>query len=194
MQRSQIKYTTLVHLYLLIKIAFFTFHVWHAELMKCAQEFTLDRVLAGIHYFRCHDYIELVALVNILHEFISQHPKVYNLHNVCSWASFKPVLEFVIWSWFKLQASSWARLNQLVLELVWRFKHSFEPGSRFKPVLELGWTSFEASSRFKPACVMCDVQKWLCKLVVSHCLITKPLSSRNAKTKLFKDERFHLAD
>jgi RAD51-like protein 2 len=48
----------------------------HPELRKCAENFTLEKVLAGMHYFRCHDYVELVALVNILPQFVSQHPKV----------------------------------------------------------------------------------------------------------------------
>ena len=48
----------------------------YADLKRCAEEFTLDKVLGGIHYFRCHDYVELVALVNILPQFIAQHPKV----------------------------------------------------------------------------------------------------------------------
>ncbi|XP_064391836.1 DNA repair protein RAD51 homolog 3-like isoform X2 [Halichondria panicea] len=38
--------------------------------------FTLEGVLSGIHYYRCHDYIELVALVNLLPDIINQHPKV----------------------------------------------------------------------------------------------------------------------
>ena len=46
------------------------------ELWGYAEGFTMEKVLAGIHYFRCHDYVELVALVNILPQFISQHPKV----------------------------------------------------------------------------------------------------------------------
>ena len=50
--------------------------LYHAEMRRLAEEFTLDKVLAGIHYFRCHDYIELVALVNILPQFVAQHPKV----------------------------------------------------------------------------------------------------------------------
>lgn len=46
------------------------------ELRKCGDDFTLEKILAGIHYFRCHDYIELVSLVNILPQFISEHAKV----------------------------------------------------------------------------------------------------------------------
>ena len=45
-------------------------------MQETARQFTLEKVLAGIHYFRCHDYLELVALVNLLPEFLTQHPKV----------------------------------------------------------------------------------------------------------------------
>ena len=40
------------------------------------EEFTLEYALSRIHYYRCHDYIELVALVNLLPEIVAQHPKV----------------------------------------------------------------------------------------------------------------------
>ena len=43
---------------------------------QAASVLTVERVLSGIHYFRCHDYLELVALVNILPEFVAEHPKV----------------------------------------------------------------------------------------------------------------------
>ena len=46
------------------------------EMQQAGSGLTVERVLSGIHYFRCHDYLELVALVNILPEFIAQHPKV----------------------------------------------------------------------------------------------------------------------
>lgn len=52
--------------------------VFASEMMKVVKDFTLESVLKGIHYFRCHDYIELVALVNILPQFLSQHRKVRN--------------------------------------------------------------------------------------------------------------------
>ena len=53
------------------------------EMQETARLFTLEKVLAGIHYFRCHDYLELVALVNLLPEFLSQHPKVCTGVCVC---------------------------------------------------------------------------------------------------------------
>ncbi len=54
------------------------------EIQRLASDFTLDKILAGIHYFRCHDYVELVALVNILPQFIAQHPKVCLNHSLRS--------------------------------------------------------------------------------------------------------------
>jgi len=47
------------------------------EMRAAASQFTLEKALEGIHYFRCHDYLELVALVNLLPEFLTQHPKVH---------------------------------------------------------------------------------------------------------------------
>ena len=47
-------------------------------MLESANQFTLETALAGMHYFRCHDYLELVALINILPDFISKHPKVHN--------------------------------------------------------------------------------------------------------------------
>ena len=46
------------------------------ETQEAARQFTLEYILSGIHYFRCHDYLELVALVNILPEFLKEHSKV----------------------------------------------------------------------------------------------------------------------
>lgn len=45
-------------------------------MLESADQFTLETILAGMHYFRCHDYLELVALINVLPDFISKHPKV----------------------------------------------------------------------------------------------------------------------
>jgi len=39
-------------------------------------KFTVDSILSRMHYYRCHDYTELVALGNLLPDIISQHPKV----------------------------------------------------------------------------------------------------------------------
>lgn len=45
-------------------------------MLESVNQFTLEAILSGIHYFRSHDYLELVALVNLLSEFVSTHPKV----------------------------------------------------------------------------------------------------------------------
>ena len=47
-----------------------------SDMQAALQEFTLEYALSKIYYYRCHDYIELVALVNLLPEIASQHPKV----------------------------------------------------------------------------------------------------------------------
>ncbi|XP_029651675.1 DNA repair protein RAD51 homolog 3 [Octopus sinensis] len=38
--------------------------------------FTTDKVLNGIHYFRCRDYVELLAIIHLLSELIKDRPKV----------------------------------------------------------------------------------------------------------------------
>lgn len=38
--------------------------------------FSLDSILAHIYYFRCHDYVELLAQVHLLPDFLWQHSKV----------------------------------------------------------------------------------------------------------------------
>lgn len=39
-------------------------------------EITVESVLSGVHFYRCHDYVELLATVHLLPEFIKKHPKV----------------------------------------------------------------------------------------------------------------------
>ena len=36
----------------------------------------LEEILSGIHYFRAHDHMELVALVKTLPQFLATHQKV----------------------------------------------------------------------------------------------------------------------
>lgn len=38
--------------------------------------FNIEKVLSHIHYFRCHDYVQLIALVHTLDDFIRKHNKV----------------------------------------------------------------------------------------------------------------------
>ncbi|KAG8191539.1 hypothetical protein JTE90_019603 [Oedothorax gibbosus] len=40
------------------------------------EDFTVDKVLKGIHYYSCKSYTELIARVNLLSEFLTQHKKV----------------------------------------------------------------------------------------------------------------------
>ncbi|XP_042298426.1 DNA repair protein RAD51 homolog 3 [Sceloporus undulatus] len=40
------------------------------------ETFSLENILSHIYYFRCHDYVELLALVYLLPDFLSEHPKV----------------------------------------------------------------------------------------------------------------------
>eukprot|EP00079_Xenopus_tropicalis_P033319 XP_017947090.1 PREDICTED: DNA repair protein RAD51 homolog 3 isoform X2 [Xenopus tropicalis] len=44
--------------------------------IKAMQTFTLNEILSQIYYFSCHDYIELLAQINLLPDFLSSHPKV----------------------------------------------------------------------------------------------------------------------
>ncbi|GAB1602287.1 DNA repair protein RAD51 homolog 3-like isoform X1, partial [Argonauta hians] len=37
--------------------------------------FTTDKVLQGVHYYRCRDYVELLAILHLLPTFIKDHPK-----------------------------------------------------------------------------------------------------------------------
>lgn len=45
----------------------------HRDVMK---EFDVEKILSGIYYFRCHDHIQLIALVHTLDDFMSKHDKV----------------------------------------------------------------------------------------------------------------------
>ncbi|XP_076108680.1 DNA repair protein RAD51 homolog 3-like isoform X3 [Mytilus galloprovincialis] len=46
------------------------------ETKSSMSEFTTEKVLSRIHYYRCHDYVELLATVHLLPDFIKDHPKV----------------------------------------------------------------------------------------------------------------------
>ncbi|KAH9492193.1 DNA repair protein rad51c [Bulinus truncatus] len=46
----------------------------HCELGSI--DITVEKILAGIHYFYCQDYTELLACVHLLPSFLSQHQKV----------------------------------------------------------------------------------------------------------------------
>lgn len=46
--------------------------------LEAARRFNFESVLKGIHTYRCHDYIQLIALSHLLPEFIIKHSKVTN--------------------------------------------------------------------------------------------------------------------
>ncbi|XP_071093017.1 DNA repair protein RAD51 homolog 3-like [Haliotis cracherodii] len=46
------------------------------DVKEAANSFNLEKLLSGIHYFRCHDYIELLSTVHLLPKFVSEHKKV----------------------------------------------------------------------------------------------------------------------
>ncbi|KAL8560047.1 hypothetical protein ACOMHN_041516 [Nucella lapillus] len=39
-------------------------------------DYNLEKILSGVHYFRCHDYTELLATVHTLTSFLQTHPDV----------------------------------------------------------------------------------------------------------------------
>ena len=36
----------------------------------------MEHVLSSIHYYRCHSYMQLLAIVNTLPDFVAKHNKV----------------------------------------------------------------------------------------------------------------------
>lgn len=40
------------------------------------KSFTLDHILSSVYIYRCHDYIQLIATIHLLSEFIETHPNV----------------------------------------------------------------------------------------------------------------------
>nr|8GJ8_A Chain A, RAD51C [Alvinella pompejana] len=48
----------------------------NAEQADSMQSLTMESILEGIHYFRCHDYVQLLALVHTLPDFLKQHPQI----------------------------------------------------------------------------------------------------------------------
>lgn len=44
--------------------------------LKALETFSLESILSHIYYFRCRDYIELLAQVYLLPDFLSEHSKV----------------------------------------------------------------------------------------------------------------------
>lgn len=46
------------------------------DISNSMKVFTVESVLSHVHYYRCHDYVELLATVHLLPDFIKDHPKV----------------------------------------------------------------------------------------------------------------------
>uniref|UniRef100_V9KU25 DNA repair protein RAD51 homolog 3 n=1 Tax=Callorhinchus milii TaxID=7868 RepID=V9KU25_CALMI len=46
------------------------------EQQMAVQTFSVSSILSHIYYFRCHDYVELLAQVHLLADFLAEHPKV----------------------------------------------------------------------------------------------------------------------
>ncbi|KAM8977116.1 DNA repair protein RAD51 homolog 3 [Pelodytes ibericus] len=44
--------------------------------IKAMQTFTLHNILSSIYFFRCHDYVELLAQMHFLLDFLEQHSRV----------------------------------------------------------------------------------------------------------------------
>ncbi|XP_072043905.1 DNA repair protein RAD51 homolog 3-like [Amphiura filiformis] len=47
------------------------------EEQEALSTFTVNHILSGIHVFRCHNYTELIALVNLLPDFVTEKNKVH---------------------------------------------------------------------------------------------------------------------
>ena len=47
-----------------------------SDLTAPAKQFTMEHVLSSIHYYRCHSYMQLLAIVNTLPDFVAKHNKV----------------------------------------------------------------------------------------------------------------------
>ena len=65
--------------------------------------FTMETILAGIHYFRCHNHTELLATVHLLTSFVQKHPKVSRL--LCPWPF--DVGRLLVWAERKSGLESW---------------------------------------------------------------------------------------
>ncbi len=53
------------------------------DMIEKSTQYTMEYILGRIHYYRCHTYLQLIALTNILHTFISEHSSVSLLVYSC---------------------------------------------------------------------------------------------------------------
>ena len=47
-----------------------------SDKQKCGDQLTIESFLSGVHYYRCYDYVELMATVQLLPDFLRENPKV----------------------------------------------------------------------------------------------------------------------
>ena len=43
------------------------------EMKEAASKYSIESILSSIHCYRCHHHIELIAIVNVLSDFIKKH-------------------------------------------------------------------------------------------------------------------------
>ena len=59
-----------------VRVCVCKFLVFSLEMKQTASNYTIESILSSIHCYRCHNHIELIAIVNILSDFIKQHNQV----------------------------------------------------------------------------------------------------------------------
>lgn len=64
------------------KVIFKGYFLLFPEQQAAASSFTVESILSNIHYFRCYDYVELIALVHLLPDILKEHPKVKVLSQI----------------------------------------------------------------------------------------------------------------
>ncbi|XP_018102394.1 DNA repair protein RAD51 homolog 3 isoform X2 [Xenopus laevis] len=87
--------------------------------VKAMQTFTLNEILSRIYYFSCHDYVELLAQINLLPDFLANHPKVVLTNQMTtkigpSESKLVPAL-----------GESWGHVSTIRLILNWKRKQRF---------------------------------------------------------------------
>lgn len=58
------------------------------------ETFSLESILSHIYYFRCRDYIELLAQVYLLPDFLSEHSKVRDIADLPGYTTLLHTKDF----------------------------------------------------------------------------------------------------
>nr|XP_028564737.1 DNA repair protein RAD51 homolog 3 isoform X2 [Podarcis muralis] len=87
------------------------------EHQTALETFSLENILSHIFYFRCHDYVELLAQVHLLPDFLSGHPKVVLTNQMTT------RLEHGHSSLVPALGESWGHVATVRLILHWDNKH-----------------------------------------------------------------------